>query len=78
MGFQTCAVSATDFDDAGVGEDLVEDAHIRAQSQSVNDEVAASRGDLHQAHKPLECPVRVVLHTHTHTHTAPSASWSYK
>jgi hypothetical protein len=48
-------------DDARVGEHLVEDAHVVAQLQRVDEVVAAARGDLHQTHEALVAAVVVVL-----------------
>lgn len=44
-----------------VCEALVENIHVAAKLQSVNDEVFCPGGNLHQAGEPQEAPVRVVL-----------------
>lgn len=48
-------------DDARVSEGLVQDVHLTAELQSVDDEVLLPGGDLHQAGDAQEAPVGVVL-----------------
>lgn len=48
-------------DDTWVSERLVQDVHLAAELQSVDDEVLVSGGDLHQRRDAQEAPVGVVL-----------------
>lgn len=53
--------SAFYLDDSWIGERLVQDVHLRAELQGVNDEVLLSGGDLHQAGEAQKTPVGMVL-----------------
>lgn len=48
-------------DNMWVSERLVQDVHLAAELQGVDDEVLVSSGDLHQRRDAQEAPVRVVL-----------------
>lgn len=48
-------------DNGWVSEGLVQDVHLTAELQSVDDEVLLSGGDLHQTGYAQEAPVGVVL-----------------
>lgn len=48
-------------DNSWVGERLVQDVHLAAELQGVNDEVLISGGDLHQTGDAKETPVGMVL-----------------
>lgn len=48
-------------DNGRISEGLVQDVHLTAELQSVNDEVLLSGGDLHQTGDAQEAPVGVVL-----------------
>lgn len=52
-------------DNIRVGECLVQDVHLTAELQGVNDEVLLSGGDLHQAGDAKETPVGMVLRWRT-------------
>lgn len=49
------------FYDSWVSERLVQNVHLAAELQSVNDKVLLSGGDLHQAGETEEAPVGMVL-----------------
>lgn len=59
--FANCPLSQLYLDDARVGERLVQDVHLAAELQGVDDEVLVSGGDLHQRRDAQEAPVGVVL-----------------
>lgn len=48
-------------DDLGIGEGFVEEVHVGAELERVNEEVLLASGDLHQAAESLEGPVAVLL-----------------
>lgn len=50
-----------DLNNSWVCEALVENVHVTAKLQGVNNEVFCPGGNLHQAGEPQEAPVRVVL-----------------
>lgn len=52
-------------DNIWVGECLVQDVHLTAELQGVNDEVLLSGGDLHQRGDAKETPVGMVLRWRT-------------
>lgn len=64
-------------DDTLVSERLVEDVHLAAELQGVDDEVLVSCGDLHQRRDAQEAPVRVVLEPtkRKNVHTDRSGKW---
>lgn len=59
--FANCPLFLLYLDDLRVSERLVQDVHLAAELQGVNDEVLVSGGDLHQRRDAQEAPVGVVL-----------------
>lgn len=52
-----------DLHNCRVCEGLIEDVHVTAQFQSINNEIFCSGGNLHQTGQAKETPVGVVLKT---------------
>lgn len=49
------------FDNSRVSKRLIQDVHLTAELQGVDDEVLLSGGDLHQTGEAEETPVGMVL-----------------
>lgn len=54
-------IVAADLHNCWVCEGLIEDAHVTAQLQRINNEVFCSSGNLHQTRQAQEAPVGMVL-----------------
>lgn len=54
---------AADLHNCGICEGLVENVHVAAQFQCINNEVFCSGGNLHQTRQAQEAPVGMVLKT---------------
>lgn len=54
---------AADLHNCRVCEGLVEDVHVTAQFQRINNEIFCPGGNLHQTRQAQEAPVGVVLKT---------------